>query len=52
MNFQAYTLKNYPEWACLQVKTAESEVRTPVHLCFVIDTSASMKEDNKITDCP
>ena len=48
MNFQAYTLKNYSEWACIQVKTAESEVRTPVHLCFVIDTSASMKEDNKL----
>jgi uncharacterized protein YegL len=48
MNFQAYTLKNYPEWACLQIKAVESEVRTPVHLCFVIDTSASMNEDKKL----
>jgi len=48
MNFQAYTLKNYPEWACLQVKAIESEVRCPVHLCFVIDTSASMEEAKKL----
>lgn len=48
MNFQAYTLKNYPEWACLQVKAAESEVRGPVHLCFVIDTSLSMLDDKKL----
>jgi uncharacterized protein YegL len=48
MNFQAYTLKNYPEWACLQVKAAAAELRSPVHLCFVIDTSASMNEDKKL----
>ena len=48
MNFQAYTLKNYPEWACLHVKAPPSELRSPVHLCFVIDTSASMKEDKKL----
>ena len=48
MNFQAYTLKNYSEWACLQVKAVDSEVRSPVHLCFVIDTSVSMHEDKKL----
>ncbi len=48
MNFQAYTLKNYPEWACLQVKAAAAELRIPVHLCFVIDTSASMSDDKKL----
>jgi len=48
MNFQAYTLKNYPEWACLQVKAPPSELRIPVHLCFVIDTSASMSDDKKL----
>ena len=48
MNFQAYTLKNYPEWACLQAKAPPSELRSPVHLCFVIDTSASMSDDKKL----
>lgn len=48
MNFHAYTLKNYPEWACLQVKAPPSELRSPVHLCFVIDTSASMAVDKKL----
>jgi len=48
MNFQAYTLSKHPEWACLQVKAPESETRTPVHLCCVIDTSASMESYNKL----
>ena len=49
MNFQAYTLKNYPEWACLHVKAVTAvTARSPVHLCFVIDTSASMNEDKKL----
>ena len=48
MNFQAYTLSKHPEWACLQVKAPESETRTPVHLCCVIDTSASMESCNKL----
>ena len=48
MNFQAYTLSKHPEWACIQVKAPESENRTPVHLCCVIDTSASMDSDNKL----
>lgn len=48
MNFQAYTLSSHPEWACLQVKAPDSEARTPVHLCCVIDTSASMESDNKL----
>lgn len=48
MNFQVYTLSSHPEWACLQVKAPDSEARTPVHLCCVIDTSASMETDNKL----
>jgi hypothetical protein len=48
MNFQAYTLSKHPEWACIQVKAPESETRTPVHLCCVIDTSASMESCNKL----
>lgn len=48
MNFQAYTLSKHPEWACLQIKAPESESRTPVHLCCVIDTSASMESYNKL----
>jgi hypothetical protein len=48
MNFQAYTLSAHPEWACLQVKAPDSEARTPVHLCCVIDTSASMESDRKL----
>lgn len=48
MNFQAYTLSKHPEWACLQVKAPDSETRTPVHLCCVIDTSASMESFGKL----
>jgi hypothetical protein len=48
MNFQAYALSSHPEWACLQVKAPDSEARTPVHLCCVIDTSASMECDRKL----
>ncbi len=48
MNFQAYTLSTHPEWACIQVKAPESENRTPIHLCCVIDTSASMTTFNKL----
>lgn len=48
MNFQAYTLSKHPEWACLQIKAPESETRTPVHLCCIIDTSASMESCNKL----
>lgn len=48
MNFQAYTLQKHPEWACIQVKAPDSEARTPVHLCCVIDTSASMGSEDKL----
>ena len=48
MNFQAYTLQKHPEWACIQVKAPDSEARTPVHLCCVIDTSASMESERKL----
>jgi hypothetical protein len=48
MNFQAYTLAAHNDWACIQVKAPESEARTPVHLCCVIDTSASMDSNDKL----
>lgn len=48
MNFQAYTLSTHNDWACVQVKTPDSEARTPVHLCCVIDTSASMDTAQKL----
>jgi len=48
MDFQAYTLEKHNEWACIQIKAPESETRTPVHLCCVIDTSASMMSENKL----
>ena len=52
MDFHAYTLISYPDWACIQVKAtataAAVELRNPIHLCFVIDTSASMEEDKKL----
>ena len=48
MNFQAYTLSAHNDWACLQVKASDSEARTPVHLCCVIDTSASMESSSKL----
>ncbi len=48
MDFQAYSLQQHPDWACLQVKATESATRTPVHLCCVIDTSASMEDDYKL----
>ena len=48
MEFQAYTITNHPDWACIQAKAPDSQQRTPVHLCCVIDTSASMDADNKL----
>lgn len=48
MNFQAYTLSSNTDWACIQIKTPDSEARIPVHLCCVIDTSASMMSENKL----
>jgi Mg-chelatase subunit ChlD len=48
MDFQAYTLQKHNEWACLQLKAPDSDTRTPIHLCCVIDTSASMSTDFKL----
>jgi Mg-chelatase subunit ChlD len=42
MNFQAISLQNHPEWSMIRIKAPESDARTPVHLCCVIDVSASM----------
>ena len=48
MNFQAFTLSAHPDWACVQLKTPDSEARTPVHLVCVIDTSGSMGDSHKL----
>jgi Mg-chelatase subunit ChlD len=48
MNFQAVSLQNHPEWAMIRIKAPESDARTPVHLCCVIDVSASMSTDYKL----
>ena len=48
MNFKVFTLSKNPEWACILVKAPESEARTPVHLCCIIDTSGSMADENKL----
>lgn len=48
MNFKAFTLSKNPEWACIQVKSPESEARIPIHLCCIIDISGSMNDENKL----
>lgn len=48
MDFQAYTLTHRPEWACLHAKAPEAQGRTPVHLCCLIDNSASMRQEDKL----
>jgi hypothetical protein len=48
MNFQGFSLKKHPQWACLQLKAPESNSRTPIHLCCIIDTSGSMNFDKKL----
>ncbi len=48
MNFQAYTLAAHPDWACIQIKSPETEARQPVHLYCLIDTSGSMQMDFKL----
>ena len=50
MEFQAYTILNHPEWACIQAKAPDSQQRTPVHLCCVIDTSGSMDSNHKLSN--
>lgn len=48
MNFKAFTLSKNPEWACIQVKAPMSEARIPIHLCCILDISASMNDENKL----
>lgn len=48
MNFQAVSLQNHPEWAMIRIKAPESDARSPVHLCCVIDISASMASEYKL----
>ncbi len=48
MKFNATTINNYPSFACIQVKADENTSRQPVHLCVVLDTSASMESENKL----
>lgn len=43
-----YSIASHPEWAIIHLKAPESENRTPIHLCCIIDTSASMEDDRKL----
>ena len=45
---QAFTIKDQPEWAYIQVTAPNGEEKVPIHLCCVIDTSYSMNEQNKL----
>ncbi len=48
MNVVATQINTYPEYACIQVKATDTVIRPPVHLCVILDTSASMDADNKL----
>ncbi len=48
MKFNATAINKYPGFACIEVKADENATRKPVHLCVVLDTSASMDSDNKL----
>lgn len=48
MDFQAYNLTAYPSYSYIKLKTSESTLRNPIHLCCIIDTSASMEYDMKL----
>lgn len=50
MNFQAYSLEGHNEYSCIQVTAPDSSNRSPVHLCVLLDTSASMDIDNKLNN--
>ncbi len=50
MNFQAYTLQNHSDYSCIQVNAPDSSNRTPVHLCILLDTSASMDIGDKLNN--
>ena len=48
MKFSATTINKFPGYACIQVKAEENASRQPVHLCVVLDTSASMESESKL----
>lgn len=48
MKVSVTNINKYPGYACVQVKAIENVSRQPVHLCVVLDTSASMDSDNKL----
>lgn len=48
MEFQAYTLSKYPEYAYIQLKSPDVHQRPPVHLCVILDTSGSMEDNSKL----
>lgn len=50
MNFQAYTIPSHPDWTCIHLHSPSTEIRTPIHLVCIIDTSASMNENNKLNN--
>jgi Mg-chelatase subunit ChlD len=48
MQCHAYSITSHPEWAAIHLKAPESENRTPIHLCCILDTSASMEDNQKL----
>lgn len=46
MKIQLIPMKN--EWTCLRFVEEEKNSRVPVHLCCIIDTSGSMRDDMKM----
>lgn len=48
MQCHAYSITSHLEWAAIHLKAPESENRTPIHLCCILDTSASMEDNQKL----
>lgn len=46
MNIQLIPMKS--GWTCVRLFEEERACRVPIHLCCIIDTSGSMREDSKI----
>ncbi len=48
MNASVTNIEKYPGYACIQLTASEHVKKQPVHLCVVLDTSASMDSENKL----
>jgi hypothetical protein len=50
MKVIATTINNFPGFSYIQVKAPENAQKQPVHLCVILDTSASMDSENKLNN--